>query len=100
MIKGDRYLLSLGSLHFADNRNETDRKDENSDSLWKVRDVSEIRNGTFSKFYKNSKNLAIDKIIVSFKGGVVFKQHIPKYVQTKGIKIFKFCDSNGYAYDT
>jgi len=59
----------------------------------------EIQNGTFSKFYNNSKNLAMDEIIVSFKVGVVFKQYIPKKRKHFGIKIFKLCDSNGYAYD-
>jgi hypothetical protein len=99
MIKGNRYLLILSCLHFADNRNETDRKDENFDSLWMIQDVFEIQNGTFSKFYNNFKNLAMDEIIVSFKVGVVFKQYIPKKMKNFGIKIFKLCDSNGYAYD-
>ena len=72
-LKEIRHLFIRSCLHFADNRNETDRKDENFDSLWKIRDVFEIQNGKFSKFYNNSKNLAIDEIIVSFKGGVVFK---------------------------
>jgi len=38
----------------------------------------EILNGTFSKFYNPSENLVIDKVIVSFKGKVIFKQNIPK----------------------
>jgi hypothetical protein len=67
MIEGDTYLLILSCLHFADNRNETNRKDENFDSLWMIQDVFEIQNGTFSKFYNNSKNLAMDEIIVPSK---------------------------------
>jgi len=60
MMKRDRYLYILRYLHFTDNRNETDRTDENFDRPWKIRDLSEIPNATFSKFYKPSENLAID----------------------------------------
>jgi hypothetical protein len=42
------------------------------------KDVSEILNGTFSKFYIPSENLAIDEIITSFKGKVIFTPYIPK----------------------
>ena len=52
--------------------------DENFDRLWKIRDLFEILNDTFSKFYYPSENLAIDEVIVPFKGRVIFKQYIPK----------------------
>jgi len=42
---------------------------KNFDRLWKIRDLFEILNATFSKFYNPSENLAIDEVIVSFKGG-------------------------------
>ena len=53
----------------------------------------------FSKFYNPSENLAIDKVIVSFKERVIFKQYIPKKCKHFGIRIFKLCDSTGYTYD-
>ena len=65
----------------------------------KIRDLFEIRNATFSKFYNPSENLAIDEVIVSFKGRVIFKQYIPTKRKRFGIKIFKLCDSTGYTYD-
>jgi hypothetical protein len=34
-----------------DNRNGVDRMEDNYDRLWKIWDVSEILNRTFSKFY-------------------------------------------------
>ena len=46
-----------------------------------------------------SENLAVDEVIVSFKGRVIFKQYIPKKRKCFGIKIFKLCDSTGYTYD-
>jgi len=61
--------------------------------------MSEILNVTFSKFYNPSENLAIDEVIVSFKGRVIFKQYIPEKRKRFGIKIFKLRDSTGYTYD-
>jgi len=52
--------------------------DETFDRQWKIRDLFEILNNTFSKFYNPSENLAIDEVIVPFKGRVIFKQYIPK----------------------
>jgi len=70
-------LHILRYLHFTDKRNEPDRTDENFDSLWKIRDLFESLNATFSKFYSPSENLAIDEVIVSFKGRVIFKEYMP-----------------------
>jgi len=49
-----------------------------------------------SKFYNPSENLVIEKIIVSFKGRVIFRQYIPKKCKDFGITIFKLCKSTGY----
>jgi len=35
----DRYLRILRFLHFTDSSNEPDMTDENSDRLWKIRNV-------------------------------------------------------------
>jgi len=98
MMKRDRYFHILRYLHFTDNRNDPDRTDENFDRLWKIRDLFEILNATFSKFYNLSENLAIDEVIDSFKGRVIFKVYILKKRKRFGIKILKFCDSTGYTY--
>jgi hypothetical protein len=55
--------------------------------------------GTYSEFYNPSKHLAIDAVIVLFRGRVVFKQYIPKKYKWFGIKIFKLCDVTGYTFD-
>ena len=41
----------------------------------------------------------MDKVIVLYKGRVVFQQYIPKKYKRFGIKIYKLCDSLGYTYD-
>jgi hypothetical protein len=98
MMSRDRYLHILRFLHFTDNRNAGDWNDK-FDRLWKLRNLFEILNAAFSKFYKPSEHLAIDDVIVRFKGRVVFKQYIPRKHRHYGIKLYKLCDSTGYTYD-
>ena len=43
--------------------------------------------------------MAVDEVIVKFKGRVLFKQYIPKKRKRFSIKMFKLCDSTGYTYD-
>jgi hypothetical protein len=43
--------------------------------------------------------LAVDKIIVPFKGWVIFKQYIPQKYRRFGMKIYKLCDMSGYTYN-
>jgi len=75
-----RYCHILHFLHFTDNnKNGVDRTD---DRLWKIRDLYEILRTNFSKFYNPSEHLAVDEVIVKFNGRVLFKQNIPKKMQT------------------
>lgn len=39
---------------------------------------SDILKKKFSKFYSPSEHLALDKVIVKFKGRAIFQQYIPK----------------------
>ena len=90
VMKRDQCLHILHCLHFTDNRNKHDRKEENFDRLWKIRDQFEIQTATFSKFYNPSEYLAIDKdIFFSFKGRVILKEYIPKERKRFSIKFFK-----------
>jgi hypothetical protein len=57
--------------------NEPDRTDEHFDRMWKIQDLFEILNATFSKYYNPSEILAIE-VIVSFKGRVIYIEYIPK----------------------
>ena len=56
-------------------------------------------NVAYSKFYNPSQHLAIDEVIVLFKGKVAFKQYIPKKHKHFRIKIYKLCNKTGYTYD-
>jgi hypothetical protein len=63
---------------------------------WKISEIFEMLNVAYSKFYNPSEHLAIDEVIVLFKGRVVFKQYIPKKHKRFENKIFKLCEAAGY----
>jgi len=98
-MKRDRFLHILRFLHFTDIRNEPYTRDENSDRIWKVRNVFNILKQKFLKFYNPSHHLAIDEVI-KYKGRVIFRQYIPKKHKHFGIKIYKQCNETGYTCDT
>jgi hypothetical protein len=49
------------------------------DRQWKTRGLFEILRTHFPKFYSLSEHFAVDKVVVKFKGRVIFKQYILKY---------------------
>ena len=67
--------------------------------LCKIRNIFDILNNKFYELYNPTEHLAIDEVIVLFKGRVIFRQYIPKKHKRFGIKIYKLCDALGYAYD-
>jgi hypothetical protein len=56
-------------------------------------------NQAYAKFYNPSEHLAVDEVIVQFKGRVIFRQYVPKKRKRFGIKIYKLLDDSGYTYD-
>jgi len=98
-MKRDRDFKILRFPHFTDNNNEPDMTDENSDRLWKMRNLSEFLHKTFSKFYSPSEHLAVEKVVVLFKGRTIFRQYIPKKHNLFGIRIYKPRDETGYTCD-
>jgi len=69
MMKWDWYLHILRYSHFTDSRNDPDRTDENFDRLWKIRDLFDVLNATFSKFYNLSENLASNEVLFPLREG-------------------------------
>jgi len=94
----DRFLHILRFLHFADNSQRPD-EGEKYDRLQKLGIVFNKLKEAYAKFYNPSENLAVDKVIVKFKGRVTFRQYIPKKRKRFGIKIYKLCDESGNMYD-
>jgi len=56
-------------------------------------------NKAYAKFYNPSEHLAVDEVMVKFKGRVIFRQYNPKKRKRFGIKIYKLRDESGYTYD-
>jgi hypothetical protein len=77
-IKQDKFCHICRYLHFTDNRDEPDMRDENFYRLWKMITIVNKLSDSYSKYYSPTEHLAVDKIAVLFKGRVVFKQFIPK----------------------
>jgi len=96
MMRWNRYVHILQFLVFADNRNGVDRIEDNYDRLCKIQDIFEILIRMSSKFYNPSENLPTDKMIVLFKGRVIFRQYIPRKHKCFDIKIYKLCGLSGY----
>ena len=65
----------------------------------KLTNVFDKLNKAYAKFYNHSEHLAVDEVIVKFKGTVIFKQYIPKKRKCFSIRIYKLCDESGYTYD-
>src|SRR5215469_12888690 len=95
----DRFFHILRFLHFEDNDNPPSRDDPDYDRLWKIRKIFDTLSNKFCEMYNPTEHLAVDEVIVLYKGRVIFRQYIPKKRKRFGIKIYKLCDSLGYTYD-
>jgi hypothetical protein len=69
MMKWDHFLHIHSYLQFIDNRNAPDRTDENFDRLWKIRNVFEIVNNTFSRFKTLPKIWLLTKVLFRSREG-------------------------------
>jgi hypothetical protein len=57
-------------LHFTDNRDKPDKRDDNSDRLWKIRTIFDMLSNVYAKYYGPTEHSAVDEITVLFKGRV------------------------------
>jgi hypothetical protein len=64
-----------------------------------MRTFFDMISDAYAKYYSPIEHLAVDEIIILFKGKVVFRQYIPKKHKCFRIKIYKLCDSMEYTYD-
>lgn len=83
-------------LHFENNQNLPHRAHPDYDGLWKSIRIFSYLNDIHSTLYHPTENLALDEVIVKFKGRVVFWQYTPKKHKKSGMKLHKLCNGNGY----
>jgi hypothetical protein len=75
-MKCDIFPHILRFIHFSDNMNQPDKNDNNYDRVWKMRTLSDQFNNAYDEFYNLSEHLAVDAVIMPFKGRAIFKQYI------------------------
>ena len=68
----DWFLHTLCCLHFADNSQRSEQGEEH-DRLSELQRVFVAMILAYAKFYNPSENLAVDQVIVKFKGRVNFR---------------------------
>jgi len=95
MMVRDTFFHILRFLHF-ENDNPPNRDDPHYDRLWKIRSIFDTLNNKFYELYNPTEHLAVDEVIVLFKGRVIFREYIPKKHKQFGIKIYKLCNALGY----
>jgi hypothetical protein len=78
---------------------QPDKTDKGYYRLWKIWSLSDILNDTYAKFYSPSEHLVIEKVIMLFKGRVIFKQYISKKHKHFGTEIYVLCDMTIYTWD-
>jgi hypothetical protein len=95
----DCFFHILQFVHFENNNDPPNRDNPDYDRLWNIRKVFDTLNNKLCEMYKPTEHLAVDAVIVLYKGRLIFQQYIPKKHKRFGIKIYKLCDSLGYTYD-
>ena len=95
----DRFVHILRFLHFENNDNPPNHDNPNYDRLWKIRKIFDTVNNKFCELYSPKEQLAVDEVIMLYKGRIVLRQYTPKKHTRFGIKIYKLCDPLGYTYD-
>jgi len=68
--------------------------DENSDRLREMRNLFEIQNEKFLKFYSPSERPAVEEFRVLYKGRVFSDNVYPTNTYVVGIIVYKICDKN------
>ena len=99
VMASDRFFHILWFLHSENNDNRLNHDDPDYYRLWKIRKIFDTLNNEFCELHNWTEHLAVDEVIVLYKGRVVFWQYIPKKHKRFGIQIYKLCDSLGYTYD-
>lgn len=93
-LSRDRFFLLLKFLRFAD---YTDLKE--NDPLQKISPfVSHVKR-IIQNVYLPEQNVAVDEILLLFKGRVYFRAYIPSKRSRYGIKIYALIDQNGYMWN-
>ena len=85
----DHFFHVLQFLHFENNDDPPNHDDPYYNRLWKIWKIFDTLNNKFCELYNLTEHLAVDKVIMLYKGRATFWQYIPKERKRFGIKIYK-----------
>ena len=74
----NHFFHILRFLHFENNDDSPNHDNPDYDRLWIIRNIFDKLNNKFCEMYNPTEHLAVDEVIVLYKGRVVFGQYIPK----------------------
>ena len=69
------------------------------DRLFKLKSLLDLLKDRFKSIYVLGSTISIDKIMVPWKGRLLFKQYIPGKVHKYGVKIYKLAATNGHTWN-
>jgi len=81
-------------IHFVDNSDQPNTVDK----YWKVRPVIDILHESFHAATSTSEHIAIDEMMVPFKGKSYLKQYLKSKPKKWGFKIWVQASTNGYVH--
>lgn len=87
----NRFSFLLRCLRFDDIRDRASRRE--FDKFAPIRNVFEIINNNFSKYFIPSEYLTVDEQLLAFRGNCPFRQYMPRKPSKYGIKTFALVDA-------
>lgn len=86
-------------LHLNDNSKMPNRRDDNYDKLYKIRQLLEHINMKCQTNAKNTHSQSTDECMIKFKGKSTLKQYMPIKLVKRGFKVWARADSlTGYLH--
>ena len=78
VMSRDRFLVILRYLHLVDSSQQRKKGEEGYDPLFKLRPLIDHLNAVYPEYYKPSRQLSIDEMMIGTRCRVAFLQYIPK----------------------
>lgn len=95
IISRNRFFFLLYRIHLNDNESMPRKGDPTYDKLYKVAPMINHLSENFLKFYKPTKEQAIDESMIRFKGRSTLKQYLPQKPIKRGFKVWVRADKYG-----
>lgn len=83
-------------LHFTNNDDKPDTTDSSYDKYWKLRPVMSMLHNSFHSAATPDEHVAVDEMMVPFKGRSSQKQYLKSKPKKWGFKIWVLANANGY----